>query len=206
MKIPKCKKCRRAGDKLFLKGDRCPSVKCSLTRRSYAPGLHGQKYKRALSEYGVRLREKQKLRHIYGISEKQLRNYFKKAQLKKTNISDFLIHVLETRLDNVILRGGLAISRSQARQRVSHKFFTVNKKKINIPSYNIKAGDLIQILDSKKKKVFIENLKTRLKLFKAPSWLEIDKKQLEIKIINLPTPEHVDHRINMQLVVEYYSK
>lgn len=206
MKNAKCKQCRSAGEKLFLKAERCFSVKCALVKRNYGPGLHGQKRQRMPSEYGIRLKEKQKMRRIYGISEKQFRKYFVKASEKKENTGFALVKILETRLDNIIFRSGLAKSRSQARQMVSHSFFKVNNKKMNIASYNVKTKDLIQVKQNKENKNLIQNIKQGLKAVKPASWIELDKKKLSIRILNLPVPEQIDHKINLQLVVEYYSK
>ncbi|MAG44967.1 30S ribosomal protein S4 [bacterium] len=206
MKNAKCRQCRSAGEKLFLKGDRCFSVKCSIIKRNYGPGLHGQARKRMPSEYGVRLKEKQKMRRIYNISEKQFRKYFRKANQKQENTGSALVQILETRLDNVIFRSGLAKSRSQARQMTTHSFFKINNRKIDIPSFSVKPGDLIEIKQNKKNTVLIQDLKENLKSAKPASWLNFDKKQLNIKILNLPIPEQIDHKVNLQLVVEYYSK
>lgn len=203
---PKCKKCRREGEKLFLKGDRCYTAKCSMVRRNYPPGLHGQSANKKLSDYSFHLREKQKARRIYGLLEKQFKNYFVKASKKKGVTGDILLQFLESRLDNVIYRLGMAKSRMQARQIVNHGHVLVNKKPINIPSYQVREGDMIEIKEnSLKNKYFDEMLKSR-NIDSVPSFLKTTAKSLKGEMVSLPNVDDIEHRINTQLIVEYYSK
>ena len=201
-----CKKCRRAGEKLFLKGERCFTPKCAMIKKPYLPGVHGKKRKSALSEYGRQLAEKQKLRRIYNINEKQLKKYFKEALKSKKIVTDSLLLRLETRIDNVVFRLGLAESRTKARQIVSHGHILLNNKKVNIPSINLKKNDVIQVKKSSLKKPLFKNLETKLKKYKAPSWLSLDKKELKATILNMPSREETDLSVDLQMIVEYYSK
>ncbi len=202
---PKCKLCRKIGEKLFLKGDRCDSAKCALIKRKYAPGMHGQKRKRKLSEYGIQLKEKQKAKYIYSILEKQFRNYFKKAAKKKGDTGFYLLQLLESRLDNVIHRVGLFPSRELVRQMINHGHIKVNQKKVNIPSYQVKQGDIIKIKDNspylKKINEALENKKQEI-----PGWIFFDQKTLEIKILNLPAAEDLPKNIDSKLIIGFYSK
>lgn len=177
----KCKICRRLGQKLFLKGERCLSPKCPMIKRPYPPGKKSKRGNRGLSEYGKELREKQKLRFWYGLEEKQLKNYVKEILGKrgKTDAESALLQKLETRLDNVIFRLGFATSHPQARQMVGHGYFQLNGKKVNYPSYQIKKGNKISISPRFTKKNLFQNLKTKLKKYNPPSWLELDKEKLE---------------------------
>ena len=204
-KDEQCRRCRREGQKLFLKGDRCYSDKCSVSRRNYAPGEHGQK-RTKLSEYGTQLREKQKTKAYYGVSEKQFRKYFEMASNKKGITGNNLLQILESRLDNVIYRLGFGQSRAQARQFVNHGQFEVNGKKVDIPSYLVKAGDVITIKENKKDngaiKVNMEENAAR----PVPAWLEMDAKNLSGKVVRLASREDVDLRIEEHLIVELYSK
>ncbi len=204
---PKCKQCRRAGEKLFLKGERCFSSKCAMTKRNFPPGIHGAKgYGRRLTDYGQHLKEKQKLSRIYSVMERQLRKYFKEAVKSSEASGGQLLSLLERRLDNVIFRMGLANSRTQARQFVSHDLFKVNNKKINIPSYRVKAGDIITIRKEKstKKGLLAENLKNIDKQEKT-DWLDWSSKDNQGKIIELPQGDKIDIGVDMQMVVEFYS-
>ena len=204
-KDEQCRICRREGQKLFLKGSRCYSDKCSISRRNYAPGQNGQK-KKKLSEYGTQLREKQKTKSFYGVSEKQFRKYFEMASNKKGVTGENLLQILESRLDNVIYRLGFGQSRAQARQFVNHGQFEVNGKKVDIPSYLVKAGDVITIKENKKDngaiKVNMEENAAR----PVPAWLEMDAKNLSGKVVRLPSREDVDLPIEEHLIVELYSK
>lgn len=204
-KEPKCKKCRRIGEKLFLKGSRCFSQKCAIVRNPKLPGIHAKPYRLPASEYGIQLREKQKAKYIYGISDRQMKIYFKKAAKKKRNIGNFLLQFLEKRLDNVVYRLGLASSRSIARQNVSHGHFLVNDKKVDIPSYQIKIGDTIKLNPKLKDSEFYKDLKISLKDFQPPSWLSLDKEKLIGKVIELPTFENIESSLNTNLIVEYFS-
>ncbi|MEK7167182.1 MAG: 30S ribosomal protein S4 [Patescibacteria group bacterium] len=201
---PKCKQCRRIGEKLFLKGDRCISTKCALIKKNYAPGIHGAKQQRGakLSEYGKQLREKQKAKRIYGILEKQFKNYFQKAAKKKKETGELLLKVLEMRLDNVIYRAGLVKSRNKARQLVTHGFFLVNNKKVNIPSYEVRINDIIEI--KKQNKKLEEDKKS--KKDEIPLWLYFDAKENTIKILNIPKKEDLPQNIDTRLIIEHYSR
>lgn len=200
-----CRLCRREGEKLYLKGERCYTNKCSVGRRSYAPGQHGQDRKK-ISEYGLQLREKQKLRRIYGILERQFSGYFSLAESKKGITGENLLQILESRLDNVVYRLGYASSRKEARQLVRHGHFLVNGKKVNIPSFLVKAGDVISIkessLDSPKLKEILEDASGRT----VPEWLEVDVNSHSGKVKNLPMREQIDIPIQEHLIVELYSR
>ena len=189
-----CRKCRRAGEKLFLKGERCSTAKCSYTRRSYIPGQHGNKGMRRMSQYGLQLREKQKLAAIYGLREKQLLKYFRTASSKKGKTGEILMSLLERRLDNIVFRAALASSRREARQKVKIRKLKLNGRSIDIPSILIKKGDAVSFKDLKKGKADL------------PKWLELDAKSKAIKIIRLPDRDDIYEPINEQLVVEFYSK
>lgn len=200
-----CRLCRREGLKLYLKGERCYTDKCAITRRQYAPGQHGQRRKKP-SEYGIQLREKQKAKRIYGILEKQFRNYFEVAERKKGITGDNLLQLLESRLDNTVYRMGFANSRKEARQLVLHGHFNVNGKKVNISSYLISVDDVITIKEeSKKSEKFKEILEATASKI-APQWLEVDKENLIGKVVALPTREDIDIPIEDHLIVELYSK
>ena len=204
-KDEQCRICRREGQKLFLKGSRCYSDKCSVTRRNYAPGEHGQGRKK-LSEYGTQLREKQKTKAFYGVGEKQFRKYFEMAENKKGITGENLLQILESRLDNVVYRAGFGVSRAQARQLVNHGHFDVNGVKTDIASYLVKPGDVISVREIKKDnkiiKVNIEANKAR----PIPEWLEKDNDKLQIKVIRLASREDVDIPVEEHLIVELYSK
>ena len=204
-KDEQCRICRREGQKLFLKGCRCYSDKCSVTRRNYAPGQHGQK-RTKLSEYGTQLREKQKTRSFYGVGEKQFRSYFEMASNKKGITGTNLLQILETRLDNVVYRLGFGASRPQARQLVTHGNIEVNGKKVNIASYLVKPGDVIAIREIRKDnpvvKANLENGVTR----PIPEWLELDSEKLSGKVLRLVTREEIDLPVEEHLIVELYNK
>lgn len=203
----KCRKCRRAGEKLFLKGDRCATPKCAIVRRASAPGVHGKKAARNLSEYGTQLAAKQKIKRIYGVLEKQFRKHFKEAQGKTGSTGDLLLSRLEMRLDNVVYRLGLANSRSQARQIVNHGLICVDGKKMTIPSYEARVGNIISINPVKQKKNYFVGMMQIIKNKKDfPVWISFDKKSLEGKIISLPTKNDVGINVDAQVVVEYYSR
>ena len=204
-KDEQCRKCRREGQKLFLKGSRCYSDKCSVTRRNYAPGQHGQK-RTKLSEYGNQLREKQKTKSFYGVSEKQFRKYFEIASNKKGITGENLLTILESRLDNVVYRLGLGASRPQARQIVTHGNIEVNGKKVDIASYLIKEGDVISIREIRKDNPVIkENIEAN-SARPIPEWLEFDKEKLSAKVVRLANREDVDLPVEEHLIVELYSK
>lgn len=203
---PKCKQCRREGEKLFLKGERCYSQKCAMVRRKYAPGKHGQGGKKAMSEYNIHLREKQKAKRIYGVLEKQFRKYFKIAAKKVGQTGEILVKLLELRLDNAVYRLGLASSRSLARSLVSHGHISVNKKKVNIPSYQVRLGDIIEVKEGSKKKKYFQELIKTIKSENASKWLKLEAKNLKGEVISEPVSADLDKKINTQLIVEYYSK
>ncbi|MBN1217675.1 MAG: 30S ribosomal protein S4 [Anaerolineae bacterium] len=203
-----CKQCRREGEKLFLKGDRCFSPKCAFDKRSYPPGLHGRQaqFRRKESDYGVQLREKQKVRRLYGVFERQFRRYFAQAQRHKGLTGENMLIILESRLDNVIYRLGLASSRAQARQLISHGHFEVNDGKTNVPAYLVSAGDKIAVCESSKKKTFFKNFAKELDEARVPSWLRLDSKSLSGEVLSMPTRDQIDITLNEQLIVEYYSR
>ena len=202
----KCKLCRREGMKLFLKGDRCYTDKCAMARRAYAPGQHGQNNRRKLSEYGLQLREKQKARRFYGVLESQFEHYFEIANKASGITGENLLAILESRLDNVVYRSGFASSRPEARQLVSHAHFTVNGRKVNIPSYLLKAGDVISIKEnsrgSDKFKAVLEATGSKT----APDWLDLNRDKFEAKMVTAPTRDSVDLQVEEHLIVELYSK
>lgn len=200
---PSCKLCRREGQKMFLKGERCYSSKCALERRAYAPGQHGQDRKK-LSNYGLQLREKQKAKRFYGMLESQFRTCFEKASHKPGKAGENLLIALETRMDNVVFRMGFAASRKEARQLVRHGHFTVNGKKANIPSMELKAGDVVKV---KEKSCASPKFKEiREMTISTPSWITVDADKLEGKILALPQRQDIDTPIAEHLIVELYSK
>jgi small subunit ribosomal protein S4 len=203
----KCRKCRRAMDKLFLKGDRCNTPKCGLVRRASIPGMHGKKMSRNLSEFGMQLAVKQKIKRIYGILEKQFRKHFDEVKGKKGVIGDLLLERLEMRLDNIVYRIGIGSSRTQARQLVSHGWIRVNGKKVNIPSYRIKVGDIVSLNPNKLSKNYLKNIEQVLKNKKDfPAWISFDNKELSGKINGTPKRDEMGINIDAQVVVEYYSR
>jgi len=203
----KCKLCRRAGEKLFLKGDRCLSPKCAMVRRPYAPGVHGHNPSRGGSEFGKQLAMKQKIKRLYGVMERQFRHHFEEVQKVPGITGDQLVSRLERRLDNVIYRLGFASSRAQAKQLVSHKMFSVNGTRINIPSYEVRLGDVVELKSNKKEKQFFKNQEEILKNKKdVPHWLELNVTKQSGKMIAMPSPQDVGVRVDAQMVVEYYSK
>jgi len=201
-----CKLCRREGEKLFLKGSRCMSSKCAFERKSYIPGQHGKSRRFKTSDYGVQLREKQKLRRIYGILENQFRLYFKKAERMKGITGTNLLVLLESRLDNVVYRIGLAPSRNAARQLVLHRHLMVNDRLVDIPSFQVKPGDTIQVrVKSRKMDVFHSSVR-KVKEGKLLPWFELDKAKLSGRFIDLPKRDDIPININESLIVELYSK
>ena len=204
-KDEQCRICRREGQKLFLKGSRCYSDKCSITRRNYAPGQNGQK-KSKISEYGTQLREKQKTKAFYGVGERQFRRYFDMASNSKGKTGEVLLQILESRLDNVVYRLGFASSRAQARMLVTHGAFEVNGHKVDIPSYLVKAGDVIAVREIRKDngaiKIAVEENGSR----PVPAWLEKDQEKLSGKVVTLATREDIDLPVEEHLIVELYSK
>ena len=200
-----CRICRREGQKLFLKGDRCYSDKCSISRRNYAPGQHGQK-RAKLSEYGTQLREKQKTKSYYGVGEKQFRGYFEMASNKKGITGENLLQILESRLDNVVYRLGFGASRAQARQLVNHGQFAVNGQRVDIPSYLVKAGDVITVRENKKENGAIKANIEANSARPVPAWLELNNETLSGKVVRLASREDVDIPVEEHLIVELYSK
>ncbi len=198
-----CKLCRREGQKLFLKGERCYSTKCALEKRNYAPGQHGQNRKKQ-SEYGTQLREKQKAKRFYGMQETQFRNLFDKAAKLAGKTGENLLILLETRLDNVVFRLGFAASRKEARQLVTHGHFTVNGKKVDIPSLELKAGDVVAVKEKSTKSPKFKEVKEMQ--ITVPAWLDVDVNKLQGKILAMPKREEIDTPIAEHLIVELYSK
>jgi len=198
--------CRREGLKLFLKGDRCYSEKCSFERREYVPGDHGQLHKKQRSDYGVQLREKQKLKRMYGLLEKQFRGYFEKADKQKGITGENLLLLLERRMDNMVFRMGFANSRIEARQLISHSHFLVNDKPVNIPSYLLKAGDGISVKEGSRKVTKILSAIETVARRGVPHWLELDKDNFKASVKILPVREDLTMPVQEQLVVELYSK
>lgn len=202
---PRCRLCRREGIKLYLKGNRCFTDKCPVDRRSYAPGEHGQRRKK-LSEYGIQLREKQKARRIYGVLERQFRRYFQLAERSRGVTGETLLQVLERRLDNVVYRLGLAASRSEARQLVRHGHFSVNDRKVNIPSYMVREGDVIAVRANAKNLTRIQELAEDARTRQVPGWLSMDYDALKGRVLRLPQREDIDAPIEEHLIVELYSR
>lgn len=202
---PDCRLCRREGAKLFLKGDRCYSASCAMNKRAVAPGQHGAARKK-VTEYATQLREKQKAKRIYGVSEKQFHMYYVEADRRKGVTGENMLSLLERRLDNVVYRLGFGVSRSQARQLVNHAHITVNGKKVNIPSYIVKAGDVVAVKENKVNNTFFKQLKERKPNGIVPKWLEADMENLSGKVIALPVREDIGMDIREQLIVELYSK
>ena len=200
-----CRLCRREGQKLFLKGERCYSDKCSVALRGYAPGQHGQGRKKS-SEYGMQLRAKQTARRFYGVQENQFHHYFEIAERKQGITGDNLLRILESRLDNVVYRVGFASSRAEARQLVGHGHYEVNGKRVDIASYLLKAGDVVSICEksrsSEKIKAVVEANSAR----PVPQWIDVDRDKLTAKVIALPTREQIEAPVDEQLIVEFYSK
>ncbi|WP_206459850.1 30S ribosomal protein S4 [Anaerovorax sp. IOR16] len=200
---PACRLCRREGQKMFLKGERCYSSKCAIDKRSYAPGQHGQSRKK-ISDYGLQLREKQKAKRFYGILETQFRNYFDKAEKKKGIAGENLLIMLETRFDNAVYRMGFASSRKEARQLVRHGHFTINGKKANIPSLEVKPGDVIKVKEKSASSPKFKEI--REMSISTPNWITVEPDKLEGKILAMPRREDIDTPIAEHLIVELYSK
>ena len=202
----KCKKCRRAGQKLFLKGERCYSQKCAMIRRPYAPGVHGKSFRRRMSEYGQQLAEKQKVRYVYGISEHQFKRYFKEIVGQKGDKEYLFVKKLENRLDNVVFRFGWAQSRRLARQIVNHGHILVNKRKVDIPSYQVKKGDIIKIKEKSKKLALFQDIEAFLKKYEVPEWLSLDKQKIEGEIKDQPKIDNLRGVGEISMIIEYYSR
>ncbi|MBK8019498.1 MAG: 30S ribosomal protein S4 [Betaproteobacteria bacterium] len=202
---PKCRQCRREGEKLFLKGEKCFTDKCAIERRNYAPGQHGQKSGR-LSDYGVQLREKQKLRRIYGVLERPFRKDYKEAERRKGITGENLLQILESRLDNAVYRMGFGASRTEARQIVRHNGIRVNGRRVNIPSYHLKVGDVVEVAEKAKSQLRIKGAAEAAESRGFPEWIEVDVKALKGTYKAKPQRSELPSTINESLVVELYSK
>jgi len=189
----------------MLKGEKCSSPKCVLNKRNFPPGLHGSKRQAKKSQYGTQLDEKQRAKKMYGMRERQFRTMFEKAQ-KKGDAGENLLRALETRFDNVIFRLGYAVSRAQARQMVNHGLFTINGQKVDIPSYQVKPGDLIKVKKNKLQKKLFTNIKDKFKKVQVPGWLNYDAMEDQSKVLHLPGKDDLEKSINSQIIVEFYSK
>ncbi|MCC6456874.1 MAG: 30S ribosomal protein S4 [Caldilineaceae bacterium] len=203
-----CRLCRREGQKLFLKGDRCLSPKCAIEKRNFPPGDHGKKatFRRKVSEYGLQLREKQKARRIYGVMERQFRRYFENADRQKGMTGTTLLTMLESRLDNVVYRLGFADSRSQARQLVRHGHFDVNGRKTNVPSFLVSVGDVVQVRATSQNKLYFKDRSQIMQSNRTPSWLSLNLMNMSGSVQNQPGREDIEIPLNEQLIVEYYSR
>ena len=203
---PKCRQCRREGEKLFLKGEKCFTDKCAIERRSYAPGQHGQKSGQRLSGYGVQLREKQKVRRIYGVLERQFSGYYKEAAGKKGATGENLLQLLECRLDNVVYRMGFGSTRAESRQLVSHKSVSVNGQTVNVPSYQVRAGDVVAIREKAKNQLRIVQALDLCAQRGRVEWVEVDTEKKSGVFKNVPARSDLSADINESLIVELYSK
>jgi len=201
-----CRLCRREGTKLFLKGDRCYSPKCSVGLRPTPPGEHGQARQKKQSEYGMQLREKQKARRVYGVLEAQFHRYFEKAESQRGITGENLLIALERRLDNVVYRLGFGTSRKQARQLVMHGHFRVNGKRVDIPSYLVDSGDVVAVMEKSRDVTLIKENAEVATARKAPEWLEVNAEKIEGKVLSLPSREQIDAPVTEQLVVEFYAR
>ena len=200
-----CRLCRREGVKLYLKGDRCYSDKCAMANKAYAPGQHGQSRKK-VSEYGIQLREKQKARRYYGVLESQFEKYYEMAAKAKGITGETLLSILESRLDNVIYRLGFGLSRPEARQLVRHGHFTVNGRRVNIPSYLVKEGDVIAVKETSRDKVKIKDVLESTDGKVIPKWLDLDRNTMQARVVTLAQRDDIDLPLEEHLIVEYYSK
>lgn len=202
---PDCRLCRREGAKLFLKGDRCYSEKCAMERRNYAPGEAGKKRVKE-SEYRIQMREKQKTKRIYGLLEKQFHHYYEMASRQQGITGENLLRILETRLDNVVYRLGFAKSRAEARQQVRHGHIYVNGRRVDIPSFRVRPGELVSVAPKAKELLVVKSALVSNERVQVPAWLEIDIEKLQGSVLSLPTRDQIDLDINEQLIVELYSK
>ena len=203
---PKCRQCRREGDKLFLKGEKCYTDKCAIERRAYAPGQHGQKSGARLSDYGVHLREKQKIRRIYGVLEGQFRKVYKEADRRKGVTGENLLQLLESRLDTVVHRMGFAVSRAESRQVVRHNGVLVNGRRVNIPSYQVRPGDVVEVAERAKGQLRIKAALAAAESRGFPEWVEVDVKNAKGTYKARPERSELPQSINEGLVIELYSK
>jgi small subunit ribosomal protein S4 len=202
---PVCRLCRREGAKLFLKGARCYTKKCAFERRPTPPGQHGVR-RRKMGDFGVQLREKQKVRRVYGVLERQFRNYFREAETHTGVTGEYLLQSLETRLDNVVFRLGFATSRSQARQLVSHGHFAVNGTPTDVPSHGLRPGDRVEVRESRRNREAFKVVRETLRTHQAPEWLSLDAANLAGSVVSLPRRDQMPLDLAEQLVVEYYSR
>ncbi|MBI5022797.1 MAG: 30S ribosomal protein S4 [Candidatus Magasanikbacteria bacterium] len=201
-----CARCRRAGEKLFLKGDRCFGAKCALTRRGFPPGQHGPTQRVRLTSFGEQLKEKQKAKRVYGLRERQFSNYVAKASKRKGNTAEGFLKFLEKRLDNVVYRLGLAKSRESARQIVSHRHVLVNNKRVNIPSFQVEPDQVVSIAEKSQSKKIFENLKQTLAKHELPAWLSLDVEKLSGKILAEPKIEGMQFNFDPKKIIEFYSR
>jgi small subunit ribosomal protein S4 len=200
-----CRICRREGEKLFIKGDRCYTEKCAVERRKYPPGQHGQGFKK-LSDYGVQLREKQKVRKMYGLLEKQFRRYFYDADRAKGITGEVLLQLIESRLDTIVFRMGFAPNRRRARQLIGHGHISVNGKRVNLPSYSIKKGDLVEVKEISRDMAEIVDSLSKSEHRGLPGWVEVDSAHFQGKVLHIPSRDEIQLPVQEQLIVELYSK
>jgi len=203
---PVCRLCRREGMKLFLKGERCYTEKCAIEKRNFLPGQHGKARKAKLAGYGLQLREKQRVKRIYGVLENQFRRYFEAADRQRGITGELLLQMLECRLDNVIYRIGFATSRAQARQLVRHGHFSVNGKKVDIPSYQVREGDMVAVRERSKQTAAVQHAMSEVKGRGIPEWLSLQADQASGRIVSLPSRAQINLPVQEQLIVELYSK
>ncbi len=205
---PVCVLCRREGEKLYLKGDRCYTPKCAIERRNYPPGPHGQaaSFRRKMSDYATQLREKQKARRIYGVLERQFQRYFTEAAKTKGVTGATLLQLLETRLDNVVYRLGFASSRKQARQLILHGHFAVNGKRVSVPSFLLKSGDVVSVPEESRKSLYFQGITKELSHRTPAEWLSLDAQNFSGSVVGLPSRAQIDSPLKEQLIVEYYSR
>lgn len=205
---PACKLCRREGEKLFLKADRCFTAKCALEKRSYPPGMHGRRarFRRKTTDFGTQLREKQKARRMYGVLERQFRRYFRDAAQRKGVTGANLLQILESRLDNTVYRLGFAGSRAQARQLVRHGHFDINGRKTDIPSFLVKPGDQIAVRSKSKESVYFQSVAQEMEHRLVPEWLSVDINTLSGRVLALPSRQEIEAPLNDQLITEFYSR
>jgi small subunit ribosomal protein S4 len=203
---PVCRLCRREGTKLFLKGERCLTNKCAVDRRNYPPGQHGPGRQKKISQYGVQLREKQKLRRIYGVGERQFRSYFEKADRQPGVAGENFLRLLERRLDNIVFRLGFAASRSQARQLVAHGNIFVNGKKLDVPSFTVKPGMTVSVVERHEANVQVVDCIGRARQRQIPSWLSLDAEKPSGALVSIPSRSEIDTLVSEHLIVEFYSK
>ncbi len=205
---PVCKLCRREGEKLFLKGDRCFTAKCAFEKRSYPPGMHGRRarFRRKTTDFGTQLREKQKARRIYGVLERQFRRYFGQAERRKGVTGAYLLQILESRLDTIVYRSGFASSRAQARQLVRHGHFDVNGRKTDIPSFLVKPGDEIAVRAKSRSNEYFVNVAQEMEHRFVPEWLSVDVNTMSGRVLALPTRAEIEAPLSEQLITEYYSR